>query len=133
MDRQLLQMSRICVVDDDKAFLDSMRRLLKSLNHGVSVFPSAAAFLESPELWAADCLIADVNMPDMTGMELYAHLIEAGHEIATILVTAYPDAVLQEQMLKLGVCSYLRKPFEEAALIASIGTALSRGKAAREP
>ena len=63
--------SQISVVDDDQSFRDSMRRLLKSLNYAVAVFPSAAEFLASPQLAATACLVADIHMPAMTGIELY--------------------------------------------------------------
>jgi FixJ family two-component response regulator len=115
----------ISIVDDDQSFGDSMRRLLKSLDYPVAVFLSAAQFLASPELPATACLVADIHMPDMTGIELYEHLIERGHAIPTILVTAYPDDRVKERMLKQGVKCYLRKPLEEAALIDCLRSAVS--------
>jgi FixJ family two-component response regulator len=124
----LSEQSLISIVDDDQSFRDSMRRLLKSLGYAVAVFPSAAEFLASPKLAATACLVADVHMPAITGVELYSHLIEAGHAIPTILVTAYPDDSVQERMLNLGVECYLRKPFEEAHLIGCLRSAFARGK-----
>jgi FixJ family two-component response regulator len=118
----------VSVVDDDQAFRDSMRRLLKSLGYAVAVFPSAAAFLESPKLAATACLVADIQMPAMTGVELYRHLTETGHTIPTILVTAYPNDSVHERMLAVGVECYLRKPLEEAELIGCLSSALSRGR-----
>lgn len=106
----------ISVVDDDQSFRDSMRRLLKSLGHGVAVFQSAAEFLASPELAATACLVADVQMPGMTGLELYVHLVTTGRAIPTILVTAYPDDAVQRHALSLGVECYLCKPLAEAEL-----------------
>jgi FixJ family two-component response regulator len=120
---------QISVVDDDRSFRDSMRRLLKSLNYAVAVFPSAAEFLASPKFAATACLVADVHMPAMTGIELYQHLIERGHAIPTILITAYPDDGVQERMLTLGVDCYLRKPLVEAVLIDCLQSAVARGKA----
>ena len=120
---------QISVVDDDRSFRDSMRRLLKSLNYAVAVFPSAADFLASPKFAATACLVADVHMPAMTGIELYQHLIERGHAIPTILITAYPDDRVQERMLSLGVDCYLRKPLVEAVLIDCLQSAVARGKA----
>ena len=120
---------QISVVDDDRSFRDSMRRLLKSLNYAVAVFPSAAEFLASSEFGATACLVADVHMPAMTGIELYQHLIETGHAIPTILITAYPDDGVQERMLSLGVDCYLLKPLVEAVLIDCLQSAVARGKA----
>ena len=123
------EQSLISIVDDDQSFRDSMRRLLKSLGYAVAVFPSAAEFLASPNLAATACLVADVHMPAMTGIELYQHLIERGHAIPTILITAYPDDGVQERMLTLGVDCYLRKPLVEAVLIDCLQSAVARGKA----
>ena len=92
-----------------------MRRLLKSLNYAVAVFPSAAEFLASPKLAATACLVADVQMPAMTGVELFEHLLETGHAIPTILVTAYPNDGVRERMLTLGVECYLPKPLVEVS------------------
>lgn len=118
--------SLISIVDDDQSFRDSMRRLIKSLGYTVAVFSSAAEFLASPRLDATHCLVADIHMPDMTGVELYGHLVRSGHRIPTILVTAYPDEDDQQLMLRRGVECYLRKPLEEAALIACLRSAVAR-------
>jgi FixJ family two-component response regulator len=125
----LSEQSLISVVDDDQSFRDSMRRLLKSLGYPVAVFPSAGEFLASPKLAATACLIADVHMPAITGVELYKQLIETGHAIPTILVTAYPHDSVQERMLALGVECYLRKPLEEAHLISCLRSVFARGNA----
>jgi FixJ family two-component response regulator len=114
----------ISIVDDDDAFRDSMRRLLKSLGYAVAAFPAAADFLSSPELTATGCLVADIHMPAMRGDELYRHLLATGHPIPTILVTAYPDQRAQARMLSLGVRCYLPKPLEEAALIECLQSAI---------
>jgi FixJ family two-component response regulator len=106
----------ISVVDDDQSFRESMRRLLKALGHGVAVFQSAAEFLAAPELAATACLVADVQMPGMTGLELYVHLVRTGRPIPTILVTAYPDDSVESHALSLGVECYLCKPLGEAEL-----------------
>jgi FixJ family two-component response regulator len=124
-------MSLVSIVDDDQSFGDSMRRLLRSLGYSVAVFPSGAQFLASPQLEATACLVADIHMPEMTGVELFEHLIELGHPIPTILVTAYPDDRVKERMLNRGVECYLRKPLEEAALIDCLRLAVARGGAGR--
>ena len=119
--------SLISIVDDDHSFRDSMRRLLRSLGYPVAVFPSAGEFLASPKLAATACLVADVHMPAMTGIELYKQLIENGYAIPTILVTAYPDDRVQERMLASGVECYLGKPLEEAHLISCLASIFARG------
>jgi FixJ family two-component response regulator len=127
----LFERSLISIVDDDRSFGDSMRRLLRSLDYAVVVFPSGAQFLASPQLAGTACLVADIHMPEMTGVELFEHLIERGHAIPTILVTAYPDDRVRERMLNRGVECYLRKPLEEAALIDCLRSAVARGRASR--
>jgi FixJ family two-component response regulator len=114
----------VSVVEDDHYFRDSMRRLMRSLGYNVETFSSAANFLASPRLIETTCLIADVHMPAMTGIELYKHLIEAGHTIPTILVTAYPDGGELARALNDGVVCYLRKPVDEQHLIRCLRAAL---------
>ena len=108
-----------------------MRRLLKSHGYTVAVFPSAPDFLASTQLPATACLVADVHMPVMTGVELYRELIATGHAIPTILITAYPEAGVRQQMLSLGVGCYLHKPLDEAVLIDCLCRALARDKTLR--
>ena len=114
----------VAVVEDDRFFRDSMRRLMKSLGHSAEAFSSAADFLASPRLVETACLITDVNMPAMTGIELHRHLIEMGHAIPTILVTGSPDDDVRSRALKEGVICYLRKPVDEEQLKRCLRTAL---------
>jgi FixJ family two-component response regulator len=108
--------SLVSVVEDDQYFRDSMRRLMRSLGYDVDVYSSAADFLASPRLLETACLIADVQMPATSGVELYRKLIDAGHTIPTILVTAYPNDVDRASALNNGVVCYLSKPIDEARL-----------------
>ena len=124
--------SLVSVVEDDRFFRESMRRLMRSLGYNVEAFSSAADFLTSPRLSETACLIADVHMPAMTGTELYRHLIEGGHAIPTILVTAYPNDVDRARALNDGVVCYLRKPVDEKHLIRSLRTALQSGEPPEE-
>jgi FixJ family two-component response regulator len=114
----------VSLVEDDRFVRDSMGRLMRSLGYIVAAFPSAADFLASPRLSETACLIADVHMPAMTGIELYRHLVAAGHTIPTILVTAYPNDVDQASALNDGVVCYLRKPVDEQRLTRCLRAAL---------
>jgi FixJ family two-component response regulator len=116
--------SLVSVVEDDRYFRDSMGRLMRSLGYNVEAFSSAANFLGSPRLIETTCLVADVHMPAMTGIELHKHLIETGYTIPTILVTAYPDDVERARALNDGVVCYLRKPVDEQDLIQCLRAAL---------
>jgi len=120
--------SLISIVEDDQFFRESMRRLMRSLGYDVEAFPSAADFLASHRLSETACLISDVQMPAMTGVELHRHLIKAGHKIPTILVTAYPDEVDRARALNDGVVCYLRKPVDEQHLIQCLRAALESGE-----
>ena len=120
--------SLVSVVEDDQFFRESMRRLMRSLGYRVEVFASAADFLASPRLAETACLIADVNMPVMTGVELYRHLIDSGHAIPTILVTAYADDDVGSRALKDGIICYLRKPVDEQHLRRCLHAALTSGE-----
>ena len=114
----------ISIVDDDQFVRESLKRLMKALGYEVSAFPSAADFLESPSLAETDCLIADIHMPVMTGVELFRRLTGVGHAIPTILITAYPDDSVRERALNDGVVCYLTKPFRERDLIDCVRSAL---------
>ena len=116
--------SLVSVVEDDQYFRESMRRLMRSLGYAVEVFPSAADFLASPRLVETACLIADVHMPAMTGVELHKHLMEVGYAIPTILVTAYPNDADRARALNDGVVCYLRKPVDEKHLMRCLRVAL---------
>jgi FixJ family two-component response regulator len=118
----------VSVVDDDRFFRESMQRLMRSLAYTAEAFASAADFLASPRLAETTCVIADVNMPAMTGIELHRHLIEAGRAIPTILVTAYPNDADRIRALNEGVVCYLRKPVDEQHLKRCLRAALTSGE-----
>ena len=122
----------VSVVEDDRFFRESMARLMRSLGYTVEVFSSAADFLTSPRLAETACLIADVNMPAMTGIELHQHLVAAGHAIPTILVTAYPNDVDHARALNNGVVCYLRKPVDEKYLVECLRAAVTSGEPTEE-
>lgn len=124
LDNRMPKPTLVVVVEDDRFFLDSMRRLMRSRGYRVEAFPSAADFLASPCLSETACLIADVHMPAMTGPDLYRHLIASGYEIPTILVTAYADDQIRARALKDGVVCYLPKPIDEKRLLACLHAAL---------
>jgi FixJ family two-component response regulator len=122
----------VSIVEDDRFFRESMRRLMRSLGYTVEAFASAADFLASPRLAETACLVADVQMPAMTGIELHRHLADAGRAIPTILVTAYPNDVDRVSALNDGVVGYLRKPVDEQYLQQCLRTALAPGESPTE-
>jgi FixJ family two-component response regulator len=128
----MLDRTLISIVDDDQPYRDSMRKLVTLLGYAVEAFPSAADFLASRLLPETACLVSDVNMPGMNGIELHGRLIKLGYSIPTILVTAYPDEVIRDQALKDGVFCYLSKPVDDEDLERCLRSALKRGKAIDE-
>jgi FixJ family two-component response regulator len=122
----------ISIVEDDQPFRESMRNLITSLGYTVEAFPSAANFLQSPLLAETACLVADVQMPGMTGVELHRKLVDAGYAIPTILVTAYPDEVVRKRALKNGVVCYLSKPVDDDHLERCLHSALQSGRSSEQ-
>jgi FixJ family two-component response regulator len=122
----------VSVVDDDRFFRESMSRLMSSMGYTVNIFSSATDFLTSPRLAETDCLIADVQMPVMTGLELYRRLIDTGHAIPTILVTAFPSDVDQARALNDGAVCYLRKPVDDEHLTRCVREALKSAPSPEE-
>jgi FixJ family two-component response regulator len=115
---------QISVVDDDESMREAIRGLMKSLGYAAQAFRSAKEFLTSHQVPRTSCLIADVQMPGMTGLELHRHLVASGKSIPTILITAYPDDSVRERALGDGVVGYLSKPFDENDLLACIRSSL---------
>jgi len=114
----------ISVVDDDESMREAVRGLMKSLGYTAEAFASAKEFLNSHQVSRTSCLIADVHMPGMTGLELHRHLVASGKTIPTILITAYPNDRVRERALEDGVVCYLSKPFDENDLLAYIRSSL---------
>jgi len=116
----------ISIVDDDQHFRESMQKLVALLGYTVEAFPSAADFLDSRCLPETACLVADVHMPGMTGVELHARLVNLGYAIPTILITAYPDEAVRDQAIRDGVICYLSKPVDDRDLERCLHLALKR-------
>jgi FixJ family two-component response regulator len=115
----------ISIVDDDESMREALKGLMKSLGHRVEAAASAEEFLRSPHICRTSCLIADVQMPGMTGLDLHRHLSASGKPIPTILITAYPDDSVRERAVAAGAIGYLSKPFDESDLLACIRSALT--------
>jgi FixJ family two-component response regulator len=119
---------QISIVDDDDSVREALRGLLRSAGFAVQTFALAKDFLDSAYLARTSCLIVDINMPIMTGIDLYRHLATSGRNIPTILITATPDDAHRKQALSDGVICYLSKPCSEDDLLACVRAALARGE-----
>jgi FixJ family two-component response regulator len=117
----------IAIVDDDQSVREALMSFVRSLGYAAIAFESADDFLKSPQLHSLSCLIADVQMPGMTGIELHDRLLALGASLPTILVTAYPEESARERALRSGVIGYLAKPFSDAALLACLRSCLGPG------
>lgn len=120
--------SFISIIDDDQFFLESMLRLIRSFGYTAEGFASATDFLASPRLTETACLITDVYMPAMTGIELHRYLVDAKLVIPTILLTANPKDADRNRALNDGVLCYLGKPVDEQELIRCLRAALNSDK-----
>lgn len=125
----------ISIVDDDDSVREAATGLMRSLGYAAVAFPSAEDFLQSQQLRRTACLIADINMPGMSGLDLYRQIAVSDRPIPTILITAYPDDTTRERALNDGVICYLSKPFDEDDLLSCLNSVLpsdkSGGAAAR--
>jgi FixJ family two-component response regulator len=115
----------ISVVDDDESVREALCGLLRSVGFAVSAFASAEEFLSSDQPRSADCLVLDVRMPGMGGIELQRQLVAGHYEIPVILITAHEDEGMRARALSGGAGAVLIKPFSEDALLNAIRSALS--------
>jgi FixJ family two-component response regulator len=119
--------SRIVVVDDDESVREALKGLLRSAGFGAETYASAEEFLRSGGLQDAECLILDVRMPGIGGVELRRYLELAGHDIPVIFITAHGDDSTRAQALGANVVDFLTKPFSDEALLEAIDRALGSG------
>ena len=122
----------VMIVDDNESIRRAARRLIKSYGFPVETFASAEDFLSSGRLHETACLVLDVQMPGLNGLELQSRLITDGHQVPIIFITAFNDENARAQALKAGALGYLVKPFEEAHLLTAINVALRRQEIGRQ-
>jgi FixJ family two-component response regulator len=114
----------ISVVDDDASVRAATDNLLRSLGYAVCTFVSAEEFLRSAQLNDTSCVIADVQMPGMSGVDLQARLLTQGYRVPFIFITAFPEKTICARALKAGAICFLTKPFDRQTLIRCLDTAL---------
>ena len=122
----------VFVVDDDQAMRDSLKWLIESIGVKVETYPTANAFLACYSREQNACLILDVRMPGMSGLELQDHLNRDGILIPIIIITGHGDIPMAVQALKAGALDFIEKPFNDEALLDSIRVALSQNEAQRQ-
>jgi two-component system, LuxR family, response regulator FixJ len=114
----------IAIIDDNESMQDSLGDLIESGGFEARSFGSAKAFLESDLHSRAACLIVDIRMPKMSGLELQARLKQEGSNVPIIFITAYDDAEIRDQAMKEGAVEFLAKPFDHQLLLKKLRCAL---------
>jgi FixJ family two-component response regulator len=116
----------VAVVEDDDSVREATSHLLRLLGYATASFASAEDFLKSGRVRETACLIADVHLPGMSGVELQSRLILDGHRIPIIFITAFPEEAIRARVLRDGALGYLSKPLQEQSLITCLDEALKR-------
>jgi two-component system response regulator FixJ len=115
----------VCIVDDDASLRRSLRNLLMSVGFRVETFQSAEAFLDSVHRQNTGCMVLDLRMSGMSGLELLRQLVANGSRIPVIILTAHGDEDTRQRTLQAGAVAFLTKPFQSAALVDAVRSALS--------
>ena len=121
----------VVVVDDDPRVRESLESLIESAGLTASVFSHAADFLRGTHLAATSCVITDVRMPGMDGLDLQRHIRRVRPELPVIFITAHHDDAIERSALAEGACFFIRKPFDAEELLRATRTALNKSAAKR--
>jgi len=123
--------SLIAVVDDDRSIRNATQDLLNAAGYTSLTFENARSFLGSSARANVACLVADMRMPGMTGLELHEHLASSGNGIPTVIITAHPEELARARARELGITCFLAKPFTPDELLACVRKALASPPARR--
>jgi FixJ family two-component response regulator len=115
---------KISIVDDDESVREALKSLLRSVGHSAEVFASAEEFLRSGNYQETQCLILDIRMPGMSGLELRRRLVTTGSRIPIIFISAHADEEARAPELGERAIAFLRKPFSDEALLSAVQSAL---------
>ena len=121
----------IAVVDDDRSIRNAMQDLLNAAGFATFTFENAKSFLGSSVRASVACLVADMRMPGMTGLELHEHLATSGNGIPTVIITAHPGELTRERAREAGITCFLTKPFTPDELLECVRKALAKSRAHR--
>jgi FixJ family two-component response regulator len=114
----------ISIVDDDESIRESTKGFVRSLGYQAATFASAEEFIQSDRVGSTSCLIADVQMPGLSGIDLQRWLIAQGIQVPTIFITAFPEEGTRVRALAAGAIGYLGKPFSDESLVKCLDSAL---------
>jgi FixJ family two-component response regulator len=116
----------ISIVDDDESVRTALKSLMDSVGFRAEVFGSGEEFLKSPYVWRTDCLITDVRMAGMSGLELQARLHAAGSSVPIVFISAHEDNEARARSLRDGAIAFLQNPFSEDSLLGAISEGLDK-------
>jgi FixJ family two-component response regulator len=122
----------VFVIDDDAAMREALRSLIRSVDLRVATFASAREFLTSHRLDAPACLVLDMRLPGLSGLDLQRELSEAEIHLPIIFITGHSDIPMTVQAMKAGAVEFLSKPFRDQDLLGAIQQALERDRAERQ-
>ena len=111
---------RVAVVDDDASVRKALKRLLRAANLEAEVFASGRQFLESLPSGFPDCLVLDLHMPEMNGLDVQRHLAQQGLQVPIVVITGHDEPQTRAQCMSAGAAAYLRKPLDDEALLEAI-------------
>lgn len=118
----------VAIVDDDMSIRNATRDLLRAAGFSTATFEDAESFLGSASRASAACLVADMRMPGMSGLELYETLIASGDGIPTVIITAHPEELTQSRAREAGITCYISKPFAPEELLHCVREALAKSQ-----
>jgi FixJ family two-component response regulator len=124
----MLESPLVAIVDDDKSIRNATQDLLKAAGFSTATFEDAESFLGSASRASAACLVADMRMPGMSGVELYQTLVASGDSIPTVIITAHPEEVTHARGRVAGLTCYLIKPFTPDELLECVHEALRKSR-----
>ena len=116
----------VAIVDDDQSIRNATRDLLRAAGFATATFEDAENFLGSASRASVACLVADMRMPGMTGLELYQALVASGDRIPTVIITAHPEELTQSRAREAGITCYISKPFAPDDLLECVREALAK-------
>ena len=114
----------VCIIEDDDSVRRALRRLMRSVGLEVEAFASAEGFLKAGGRLAPACLILDLHLPGLSGLELQERLKAEGRDVPVVFITAYGDREVRERALRGGALAFLEKPFAEKALLEAVDRAV---------
>src|SRR5918997_1006813 len=120
----------VYVVDDDRSIRDSLRNLIRSVGLNVQTFASAQEFLTSPRPHTPSCLVLDVQLPGLSGLDLQRELARDDVQMPIVFITGHGDIPMTVRAMKAGAIEFLTKPFDDEALLTAIRQSLERSRAA---